>query len=53
MQRYLQPLLKKVEEGLIDHGFIITYRMKLDEAPKAYDLFRNKEGNCVKVVLTP
>jgi len=27
--------------------------MKLEDAPKAYDMFRKKEGKCVKVVLTP
>ncbi|PRX48846.1 zinc-dependent alcohol dehydrogenase [Salegentibacter salegens] len=53
VQRYLKPLLDKIDEGLIDPGFIITHRMKLDEAPKAYDLFKKKEDNCVKVVLTP
>jgi threonine dehydrogenase-like Zn-dependent dehydrogenase len=53
VQRYLKPLLDKVDEGLIDPSFIITHRMKLDEAPKAYDLFKNKEDKCVKVVLTP
>ena len=53
MQHYLEPLLKKVEEGKIDPSFIITHRMKLDEAPEAYKKFRNKNDGCVKVVLTP
>ncbi|HDZ13959.1 hypothetical protein LCGC14_1447890 [marine sediment metagenome] len=53
MQHYLEPLLKKVEEGKIDPSFIITHKMKLDEAPEAYKKFRNKQDNCVKVVLTP
>lgn len=53
MQHYLEPLLKKVEEGAIDPSFIITHRMKLDDAPEAYKKFRNKEDGCVKVVLTP
>jgi threonine dehydrogenase-like Zn-dependent dehydrogenase len=53
MQHYLEPLLKKVEEGKIDPSFIITHRMKLEDAPEAYKKFRNKEDGCVKVVLTP
>lgn len=53
VQRYLRPLLEKIEQGLIDPSFIITHRMKLEDAPKAYDLFRDKEDDCVKVVLTP
>ncbi|RNL87241.1 glutathione-dependent formaldehyde dehydrogenase [Sinomicrobium pectinilyticum] len=53
VQRYLQPLLKKIEEGLIDPGFIITHRMKLEDAPQAYEIFKKKKDNCIKVVLTP
>lgn len=53
MQHYLEPLMKKVENGEIDPSFIITHRMSLDEAPDAYKKFRNKEDKCVKVVLTP
>ena len=53
MQHYLEPLLQKVVDGAIDPSFIITQRMKLEEAPKAYEMFRNKTDKCVKVVLTP
>ena len=53
MQRYLEPLLKKVEEGEIDPSFIITHHMPLDDAPEAYKIFRNKDARCVKVVLKP
>jgi hypothetical protein len=27
--------------------------MSLDDAPRAYDMFKNKEDNCIKVVLKP
>jgi hypothetical protein len=27
--------------------------MRLEDAPKAYDMFKNKEDNCIKVVLKP
>lgn len=53
MQHYLDPLLKKVVAGEIDPSFIITHRMKLEDAPKAYEMFTNKDDQCVKVVLTP
>ncbi|MDT0295942.1 zinc-dependent alcohol dehydrogenase [Mesonia ostreae] len=53
MQHYLEPLLAKIENGAFDPSFIITHKMKLDEAPEAYKKFRNKEDKCVKVVLTP
>jgi threonine dehydrogenase-like Zn-dependent dehydrogenase len=53
VQRYLKPLLARIEKGEIDPSFVITHRLRLDEAPKGYDIFLNKEDDCVKVVLTP
>jgi threonine dehydrogenase-like Zn-dependent dehydrogenase len=51
--RYLQLLLSKIMEGEIDPEKIITHRLKLNDAPKAYEMFNNKEDGCIKVVLTP
>ena len=53
VQRYLKPLLKRIENGEIDPSFVITHRMKLDDAPKGYDIFLKKQDNCEKIVLTP
>lgn len=53
VQRYLKPLLAKIEAGEIDPSFVITHRLSLDDAPKAYETFKNKEDNCIKVVMTP
>ncbi|MEN3333628.1 MAG: hypothetical protein V7641_2993 [Blastocatellia bacterium] len=53
VQRYLKPLLKRIENGEIDPSFVITHRMRLDDAPKGYDIFLNKQDDCVKVVLKP
>lgn len=53
VQAYLKPLLKKIEQDEIDPSFIITNRIKLDEAPNAYELFRQKENGCIKVVMKP
>ncbi len=53
VQRYLRPLLERIEAGDIDPTTVITHRMQLDEAPEAYDLFKHKRDGCVKVVLTP
>ncbi len=53
VQRYLKPLLKKIEAGEIDPSFVITHRLKLDEAPGAYKTFRDKKDGCIKVVLQP
>ncbi|UJH91061.1 zinc-binding dehydrogenase [Antarcticibacterium sp. 1MA-6-2] len=53
VQRYMKPLLEKIEEGAIDPTFIITHRLPLSEAPEAYKTFKEKKDNCIKVVLTP
>jgi threonine dehydrogenase-like Zn-dependent dehydrogenase len=53
VQRYMRPLLERIQRGEIDPSFIITHRMRLDEAPEGYSTFLHKEDDCVKVVLTP
>jgi threonine dehydrogenase-like Zn-dependent dehydrogenase len=53
VQRYLRPLLERIEKGEIDPSFVITHRMKLSDAPKGYDIFNAKQDECMKVVLTP
>jgi threonine dehydrogenase-like Zn-dependent dehydrogenase len=53
VQRYMRPLLERVQRGEIDPSFVVTHRLRLDEAPKGYDIFLNKEDDCVKVVLKP
>lgn len=51
--RYMKPLLQRIENGDIDPTFIVTHRMALDQAPEAFDMFLNKQDECVKVVLKP
>lgn len=53
VQKYVPMLLEKIEKGEIDPSFVITHRLNLDEAPKGYQLFRDKEDECIKVVLKP
>jgi threonine dehydrogenase-like Zn-dependent dehydrogenase len=53
VHRYMRPLMQRVLAGEIDPSFVITHRMRLDEAPGGYAMFRNKEDNCEKIVLTP
>ena len=53
VQRYLEPLLAKIEAKEIDPSFIITHTAPLSEAPEMYKKFRDKEDGCIKVVLKP
>jgi threonine dehydrogenase-like Zn-dependent dehydrogenase len=53
VHRYLQPLLRMIEEGRIDPSFVVSHRMSLQDAPEGYAMFRDKQDECVKVVLQP
>jgi threonine dehydrogenase-like Zn-dependent dehydrogenase len=53
VMKYMQPLLNRIERGDLDPSFVITHRLPLDEAPKAYKLFKDKQDECIKVVLKP
>ena len=53
VQKYMQPLLERIQNGEIDPSFVITHRVKIDDAANAYKTFRNHSDGCVKVVLNP
>ena len=53
VQRYMRPLLERIERGEIDPSFVITHRLRLDEAPRGYETFLHKQDECIKVVLKP
>lgn len=51
--KYLDLLLEKVVENKIDPSFVITHTLPLEEAEKGYQIFRDKEEDCIKVILKP
>ncbi len=53
VQRYLRPLLDRIQKGEIDPSFVISHRLRLDEAPSGYKMFRDDRDTCTKVVLKP
>jgi threonine dehydrogenase-like Zn-dependent dehydrogenase len=53
VQRYLKPLLDLIEQGRIDPSFVISHHMALEDAPEGYRMFRDKQDECVKIVLKP
>ena len=38
---------------VFDSSFVITHRIPLAKAPKAYEMFAEKRDGCIKVVLDP
>ena len=53
VHRYLPDLLSRIQRGEIDPSFVVTHRLPLSEAPRAYEMFLRKKDNCIKVVLKP
>ena len=52
-QRYMPEMLRRVQEGSLDPSFLITHRMSLEDAPRGYEMFRDKEDGCVRAVFAP
>jgi threonine dehydrogenase-like Zn-dependent dehydrogenase len=52
-QKYMPMLLDRVLNGEIDPAAVFTHHLSLEETPKAYELFKHKKDNCVKVLLKP
>jgi threonine dehydrogenase-like Zn-dependent dehydrogenase len=53
VQKYMPILFEKIANGEIDPSFVITHEMKLEDAPKGYNIFKEKKDHCIKVVLKP
>ncbi|HEY0946885.1 MAG TPA: zinc-dependent alcohol dehydrogenase [Opitutaceae bacterium] len=53
VHRYLRPLLGLIEEKKIDPSFVVTHRVPLTRAPRAYEMFATRRAGCIKVVLDP
>jgi threonine dehydrogenase-like Zn-dependent dehydrogenase len=53
VHRYLPALLERIERSEIDPSIVISHHLRLDDAPEAYRMFRDKDDRCTKVVLRP
>ena len=53
VQRYLEPLLRRIQEGELDPSFVVSHHLPLDEAARGYEIFKHKEDESLKVVLKP
>lgn len=50
---YMPELYNMISTGEFDPTEIITHRMALGDADKAYQIFNDHEDDCIKVVLKP
>jgi threonine dehydrogenase-like Zn-dependent dehydrogenase len=53
VQHYFRPLLERIQNEDIDPSFVVTHHLRLEDAPKGYNLFVNKQDSCIKIVLKP
>lgn len=51
--KHIDKLLQYVVEGKVVLNDIITHRLPLSQISHGYEIFKNKEEDCVKVVLDP
>jgi threonine dehydrogenase-like Zn-dependent dehydrogenase len=52
-QKYMHLLLQLILDGKLDPSFVITHQLPLEQAPYGYQIFQQKQDNCIKVVLRP
>ncbi|MEV7673193.1 zinc-dependent alcohol dehydrogenase [Streptomyces sp. NPDC088752] len=52
-QRYVPMLLDRLASGELQTSHLATHTVTLDEAPKAYDMFKHKTDGCVRAVIRP
>ena len=53
VHKYVPRLLDRIRKGEIDPSFVVTHRIPLSQAPRGYEMFRDKKDGCIKVVLDP
>jgi threonine dehydrogenase-like Zn-dependent dehydrogenase len=53
VHRYMRPLLERIQRGEIDPSFVVTHTLPLSQAPEGYKMFRDKQNECIKIVLKP
>jgi threonine dehydrogenase-like Zn-dependent dehydrogenase len=52
-QLYGRRALDHVLNGELDPSFVATHRMSLDEIGPAFEMFKHKSDECMRIVLTP
>ncbi len=51
VQRYMKPLLERIQRGEIDPSFVVSHHMNLDRCPEGYDMFMHKRDEVMKIVM--
>jgi len=49
----LDEVMALIEQGKLDTSCLISKRFSLNNILEAYEAFENREGDCLKIVITP
>jgi threonine dehydrogenase-like Zn-dependent dehydrogenase len=52
-QKYVPKLLEHVQRGELDPSYLATHRFPLEQAPRAYDMFKKKQDGMLRAVFIP
>ncbi len=52
-QAYVPRLLEHAVKGELDASYLATHTFSLEDAPRGYEMFKNKEDGCVRAVFVP
>jgi threonine dehydrogenase-like Zn-dependent dehydrogenase len=51
--RYIPEILDRMSRDEVRTEHLATHVMPLDDGPKGYQMFKNKEDGCVRAVFRP
>ena len=51
MHKYLNLLLKSIEDGKINRSFLISHRLGIEEVPEMCKIWRGKKDQVTKIVI--
>jgi len=52
-QRYMPAMLEHLQKGELDPSFLATHTMPLEQAPRGYEMFKEKQDKCMRAVFAP
>lgn len=50
---HCEKLVKLISENKLNTDFLISKKFPLNKIEEAYEYFKNKKDNCLKVAITP
>ncbi|MBF6250771.1 zinc-dependent alcohol dehydrogenase [Nocardia farcinica] len=52
-QRYVPRMFDHILQGDLDPSYLVTHDLSLEDGPRGYEVFKNKDEGCVRAVFRP